>query len=577
MNAETFLVVSVFAAAVLWLAFPQVAHAKGALMRRGKVLACLLILLGCQAALAAGRHPLAAPPPMGWNDWAHYQCDYTAKTVVDNARELVKTGLAARGYNTVTIDDCWMQKARDSHGNLQPDPARFPHGIKPVARAIHALGLKFGIYEDAGYATCGGFAGSGEPKNGGKSHFVQDAKLFASWGVDYLKLDGCNVYAAEGESQNAAYRKAYREESQALRRAGRPIVFSESAPAYFQGTPDWYDVLTWVRDYGQLWREGSDIATYDAKHPDHSRFQSVLWNYSYNQPLGRFQKPGNWNDPDFIIGGDSGMTLAETRSQLALWSMMSAPLILSDNLSQLSPAAIAILGNKAVIAVDQDPLGKMATLVRRSPSSDVLFKQLDHGDYAVAVLNRSASPLPATLDASDFGFRATACSFSARNLWSGVALHTTSSLHAVVASHDTAIWRIHPAASCGMPTRSGVIVRIVPNARHLRVSYTRCLTAPGSVEACTGSAAETWTVTPSGALQSNGKCLTANAGKLSLARCENASTAQRWRYTLTGNLVNRSSHLCLTGSDGGALTLEACGHNLASQIWSIPNTLVSSH
>lgn len=230
-----------------------------------------------------------------------------------------------------------------------------------------------------------------------------------------------------------------------------------------------------------------------------------------------------------------------------------------------------------MLAVDQDPLGKMATLMRRSPSSDVLFKQLDHGDYAVAVLNRSASPLPVTLDASDFGFRATACSFSARNLWSGVAQHRTSSLHAVVASHDTAIWRIHPTASCGMPTRSGAIVRIVPNARHLHVSYTRCLAAPGSVETCTGSAAETWTVTPSGALQSNGKCLTAIAGKLSLTRCENASTAQRWRYTLAGNLVNRSSHLCLTGSDGAALTLEACGHNLGSQIWSIPNAFVGRH
>lgn len=141
---------------------------------------------------------LALRPPMGWNDWAHYQCDFTADDILANAKALVKTGLASHGYNTVTIDDCWMQKDRDASGNLQVDPKRFPQGMKAVGDAIHGLGLKFGIYEDAGYLTCGGFAGSGEPKGGGKDHFLQDAKLFASWGVDYLKLDGCNVYVPTG-------------------------------------------------------------------------------------------------------------------------------------------------------------------------------------------------------------------------------------------------------------------------------------------------------------------------------------------------------------------------------------------
>lgn len=539
----------------------------------------LLFVLLCsmgwcsQAALAAESHPLATTPPMGWNDWAHYQCNYTAQTILDNARELVKTGLAAHGYNTVTIDDCWMLKTRNSKGNLQPDPARFPHGMKPVVQAIHAMGLKFGIYEDAGYATCGGFAGSGEPKGGGKPHFLQDAKLFASWGVDYLKLDGCNVHAAKGESQNAAYRKAYREESEALKRAGRPIVFSESAPAYFQGTPDWYDVLTWVRHYGQLWREGSDIAIYEAKHPDRSRFHSVLWNYSYNLPLARFQKPGNWNDADFIIGGDSGMTLSETRSQLALWSMMSAPLILSDNLSHVSPAAINILGNKAVLAIDQDPLGRMATLIRRTPSEDVLFKQLYNGDYAVAVLNRGTSPLHVNLHPANFGFSSSSCRFNARDLWTGTEQKSVAALQTVIASHDTAIWRVRPSASCGTPSRTGAIIRIVPHAHRNSESYTRCLTAPDSLEACSGTAAETWTVTPDGALQSGGKCLTATGARTSLISCH-SSAAQRWHYTLAGNLVNRRNHLCLTGGDTGTLTLRSCGHNLASQIWSLPNALI---
>lgn len=548
---------------------------------RRKALFFLLILLcsigwAGQGAMAAESGLLAATPPMGWNDWAHYQCNFTAQTILDNAHELVKTGLAARGYDTVTIDDCWMQKTRHSHGNLQPDPKRFPHGMKSVADAVHALGLKFGIYEDAGYATCGGFAGSGEPKGGGKAHFLADAKLFASWGVDYLKLDGCNVYVPRGESKGSAYRKAYREESEALKQVGRPIVFSESAPAYFQGTPEWYDVLTWVRFYGQLWREGTDIETYELKNPDRPRFPSVLWNYAYNLPLSRFQKPGNWNDADFIIGGDSGMTMAETRSQIALWSMMSAPLILSSNLSRLSPAAIAVLGNKAILAIDQDPLGKMATLIRRTPSEDVLFKQLHDGDFAVAVLNRGAAPLNVDLHPSEFGFSAGDCRFNARDLWTGRDQPSAATLTTSIASHDTAIWRVHPSASCGMPSRVGAITRIVPKGHESPPSagniedYTRCLAAPGRVEACTGNPAEGWTVTHDGALKSGGKCLAEEGGKATLASCD-SNSAQRWSYTLAGNLVNRHNHLCLTGKSGmGGVTVQACGHNLASQVWSLP-------
>ena len=554
--------------------FRPEAHLASMLYRRGKTISYLLAVLcftwPALTAQAAQAHPLAATPPMGWNDWAHYQCNFTAQTILDNARALVKTGLAARGYNTVTIDDCWMLRTRDAAGNLQPDPRRFPHGMQYVAEAVHALGLKFGIYEDAGYATCGGFAGSGQPKGGGKAHFLQDAKLFASWGVDYLKLDGCNVVVAAGETKNQAYRKVYEEQSEALKRVGRPIVFSESAPAYFQGTPEWYDVLAWVRHYGQLWREGSDMANYHANDPDAPRFHSVIWNYSYNLPLGRFQSPGNWNDPDFIIGGDGGLTLAETRSQLALWSMMSAPLILSSDVGKLSPAAIAILGNKNVLAIDQDPLGRMATLVRRTPSSDILFKQLHGGDYAVAVLDRGAAPLQIELHPADLGFTGAECRFNSRELWNGSEQHSASVLRARIASHDTAIWTIHPSSTCGEPSRYGTITRIIPGSPHDAESYTRCMAAPGSVETCSGTAAEAWTVTRDGALESGGECLTAT-GKKAMARPCRSAADQHWDYTLAGNLINRSSHLCLTGSETEGLILQACGHNLPTQIWSLPN------
>ncbi|SPE18825.1 Ricin B lectin [Candidatus Sulfotelmatomonas gaucii] len=524
---------------------------------------------------ASGAQPLALTPPMGWNDWAHFQCGFTAQAILDNAKLLVSTGLAARGYNTVTIDDCWMQKARDAQGNLQVDPDRFQHGMKPLASAIHALGLKFGIYEDAGSETCGRFAGSGQPDVGGKDHFLEDARIFASWDVDYLKLDGCNVGVAGQSDRVSAYRKAYAAESAALKSVGRPIVFSESAPAYFENTPEWYDVLTWVRQYGQLWREGSDIANYHANNPDAPRFKSVLWNYAYNLALGRFQRPGNWDDPDFIIGGDSGMSLAESRSQMALWSMMSAPLILSSDLGKLSPEALKMLGNPAVIAVDQDSLGRMATLVRRTSSIDILLKPLKGGDYAVAALNRGDAPAQVQIHPAELGFSTDAnCSLNGQNLWNGERWPSLSVLQADVASHDTAIWRIHPSASCGAVTRTGAIIITAGRTLGSIDGYTHCLATTGKVEECSGAPEESWTVTSGGTLKSSGACLAVAGGKLVMEKCNDGSM-QHWSYTLAGNLVNAADHECLTNVSASEtqqpLTMQPCGHNQLNQVWSLPD------
>jgi alpha-galactosidase len=517
---------------------------------------------------------LAQTPPMGWNDWAHYRCGFSAQTVLANARALVKTGLAARGYNTVTLDDCWMQKTRDAEGNLQYDPQRFPEGIRPVADEIHKLGLKFGIYEDAGYKTCAGYAASGQPDGGGADHFLQDARLFASWEVDYLKLDGCNVFVPKGSTQVAAYQKAYAAESAALKSVGRPIVFSESAPAYFLDTPDWYDVLHWVSDYGELWREGWDIATFKPDQAMTSRFHSVLWNYAYNLPLGRFQRPGHWNDPDFVIGGDQGMTLPETRTQMALWSMMSAPLILSSDIDRLCSESLAVLENKAVIAVDQDRLGRMATLVRRSPAMDILLKPLSSGDYAVAVMNRGSIPVSAELSAADFGFSTEpGCQMTATNLWNG-GRSRGSSLLTTVASHDTEIWRIHTGSDCGTPLPTGAVTMIINSSKHDIDSYSRCLSAKGAVGRCAGIADEIWTVSLDGSLRSSGRCLASTAAGPALQPCTGVR-GQHWRYTLSGNLINAANKECLSSSvvngEPTSLTVSVCGHNQPNQIWSLPN------
>lgn len=535
----------------------------------------LFVLAALDAQASEG---VAPTPPMGWNDWAHYQCHFTAQTVVANAQALVKTGLAARGFNTVTIDDCWMQKDRDAQGNLQADPQRFPQGVRPVADAVHALSLKFGIYEDAGATTCGKFAGSGAPRGGGKDHFLADAKLFASWGVDYLKLDGCNLFIPKGETMNQAYEAAYKAERDALRQVDRPIVFSESAPAYFVGDPDWYDVLTWVRNYGQLWREGDDIGNYDPKDPTHPRFDSVLWNYSYHLQIGRFQKPGNWNDADFIIGGDPGLATAETRSQLALWSMMASPLILSSDVARLSPESLRILGNKDVIAVDQDPLGRSANLLRRNAAVDVLMKPLASGAYAVAAFNHGTTPATVDLHPADLGFAGASCTLGAQDLWTGKAISPGATLSAQVGSHDTAIWKLTPAAGCGTPARQGTITRIIPegpDAVQTPWEYTRCLSGAGRAEKCTGKPDESWQVLDDGRLRSGDRCLIASGYQVKMAACGSAA-AGTWRYDLLGRLMNRESGLCLTGGSYGDLSLTKCEHNPPSQIWSLPQPVAAA-
>ncbi len=390
----------------------------------------------------SGQALLAATPPMGWNDWAHYQCSVSEQVVLDNAQALVSSGLAAKGYDIVTVDDCWMAASRDSSGALVADPVEFPHGMAWLADRLHSMGLRFGIYEDAGSATCAHFPGSGQPQGGGSDHFADDARLFASWGVDYLKLDGCNVWIPPGQTKEQAYRAAYAAESAALAATGRRIIFSESAPAYFYGTPDWLSALGWAGQYGQLWRLGYDIQIYSASYPDTERWPSVMTNYGYTRDVGRFTRPGNWNDPDFIIGGDPGLTPDEARSQLTLWSMMSAPLILSSDLTRVtqSPASVAILGNADVIRVDQDPLGEPAAVVAADGTLDVLVKRLANGDRAIAILNRGSVAASYSTSFDTLGFDScAACSYAVRELWDGGA---PAQIAATIPSHATAIFRV---------------------------------------------------------------------------------------------------------------------------------------
>ncbi|MFE1767507.1 glycoside hydrolase family 27 protein [Streptomyces angustmyceticus] len=390
------------------------------------------------ARTAAGAYPNLAPtPPMGWNNWSYYMCDLNEKVVLDNARALVRSGLARRGYRTVTIDDCWMSRQRGPRGELTADPAKFPHGMAHLGRELHRLGLKFGIYEDVGTLTCEKYPGS-------LGHFREDAELFARWKVDYVKADGCNVPVAPGHTKEETYRDLYGQMSRALRDTGRPITFSVSAPAYFQfdGDSVWHRVIGWSAELGNLWRGGRDVAL--QKSTPAAKWSSIVYNFRYNARLANLQSPGRWNDPDFLLAGDTGLTRQEIQSQMSLWAMMAAPLISSTDVGGLSDAARKVLGNKKVIAVDQDALGIQGTVAQQDDGSAVLAKPLKNGDRAIALFNSGDTPRTLSVTADTAGLP-DADSYRLHDLVTGRRTDSDGTIVArEVPAHGTVLYRVTP-------------------------------------------------------------------------------------------------------------------------------------
>lgn len=522
--------------------------------------------------------PLALTPPMGWNNWAHYMCDIDEAKVVANADALVARGLAAKGYDTVTVDDCWMTKSRDADGNLVVDTQKFPRGMAWLGEYLHARGLKFGIYEDAGSLTCERYPGSGSPDGGGPDHYAQDARLFASWKVDYVKMDGCNLWVPPGRTKEQAYRDAYNAVSAGLRASGRDMVLSASAPAYFQqgewGGSDWHKVLGWVGETGQLWREGKDIKVYNPAAPATSRWSSVLGNYGYNRWLGRYAGPGNWNDPDFLLAGSPGLTEAESRSQLGLWAMMAAPFILSSDVSQLTPAGLAALGNTDLIALDQDPMGRQGAVLSANATFEVLARPLANGDRAVAVLNRSGSARDISVPLTDIGLYS--CTVDAKDLWTGGSTEVSTSLTGKVAAHDTAVFRLTPHEGCGAAVPTG---QITGNGAQCADGVNTAGVGAVVLAPCTAAGDQRWVLGPQDSVRLTGKCLSAGAeGLVELAACAPGEPGQRWTHRRDGALVEEAGGLCLTAPAAAAtpdapaerLRLSDCGDHRVDQAWSLP-------
>ena len=326
------------------------------------------------SAQTAGKPILAATPPMGWNSWNWFAGKVTQDDVKAAADLIVSSGMRDAGYVYVNIDDTWEGK-RDASGVLHTNE-KFPD-MKGLADYVHSKGLKLGIYSGPGPQTCARYEGS-------LGHEQQDADLYASWGIDYLKYDLCSfrtavmLAQAPGDTpeaktkQDQLMRDAYLKMYQALQKTGRPIVYSLCQYGY-DSVWQWAPAMG-----GNLWRTTDDVK---------ENFPSIALIANTNIGIGKYAGPGHWNDPDMLEVGNGKLTLDEDRTHMGMWAMLAAPLLAGNNLTKLTPEITAILTNKEVIAIDQDTLGHAAERVYQEGPVQIWSRPLADGGHAVAVIN----------------------------------------------------------------------------------------------------------------------------------------------------------------------------------------------
>jgi alpha-galactosidase len=383
------------------------------------LLAVLLLPWWAPVAAAHESAPmtLAETPPMGFNNWNAFGCDVSATLIQETADVIVSAGLRDLGYQYVNIDDCWSLRERGADGRLVPDPAKFPDGIAGVADYVHAKGLKLGIYGDAGTRTCAGYPGS-------LGHEELDARTWADWGVDYLKYDNCNN---QSDGSQADYIRRYTAMRDALNKTGRAIVY---AICEWGTSQPWL----WGNGVGQLWRTTGDV------NDEWPSLRSII---QKNAPLAPYAGPGHWNDPDMLEIGNGGMTDTEYRTHMSMWAMMAAPLLIGTDLRTASPATMAILGNREIIAVDQDRLGIQGAVVVDQDGLMVLDKPLANGERAIALYNSTDSLATVSVPARDTGLpRANA--YRLRDLWTGNTIQAKTTISAAVPAHGTVVYRVRP-------------------------------------------------------------------------------------------------------------------------------------
>jgi alpha-galactosidase len=374
---------------------------------------------------SASSQVVAQTPPMGWNSWNYFAEKVTDKDIRASADQIVSTGMKDAGYVYVNIDDTW-EGQRDANGVLHTN-SKFPD-MKALADYVHSKGLKIGIYSSPGPKTCAGFEAS-------LGHEEQDAQLYASWGIDYLKYDLCSFIPAVMQKQapndKAAQMRlmiaAYDKMDKALKATGRPIVFSLCQYG-------WDSVWEWAPALGgNLWRTTGDINA----HWD--RIYAIV---SQQSGLESYAGPGHWNDPDMLEVGNGKLSLAENRSHFSWWALLAAPLLAGNDLPNMKPEINAILTNRDVIAIDQDPLGQQGRHAYSDGEVEVWVRNLQGGALAIGVFNVGSdrySTHPFHLNLAKLNLRANQ---TGKDLWTGKQVALTENEPIELPSHDVFLVRI---------------------------------------------------------------------------------------------------------------------------------------
>ena len=327
---------------------------------------------------------LAQTPPMGFNTWNTFAENINEQMLMEITDMLVEQGYRDAGYEYVVIDDCWSLRERDENGNLVPDPEKFPHGIKYVADYVHSKGLKFGMYSCAGTRTCAGFPGSFD-------HEFQDACLFASWGVDFLKYDYC-YFPTNGDCKNR-----YLTMAQALRASGRDILFS----ACNWGSKEPWG---WMRSIGaHMYRSTGDI--WDNFPSTAGIMKSQMDKFNANAP-------GCFNDMDMLtvgmngkghVGTENGNSYLEYEMQFAYWCFCGAPLMIGADIRKVGEEYRALLQHKGLIALNQDAECRPAWMVKEWNGYYIFVRHLADGEFAMGVFNFHDNNQYAVINFSDLG------------------------------------------------------------------------------------------------------------------------------------------------------------------------------
>jgi alpha-galactosidase len=376
---------------------------------------------------------MAPTPPMGWNSWNYFGCNVSEDLIRKTADEIASNGMKDAGYVYINIDDCWHGE-RDSLGFIHPSPERFPSGMKALADYIHSKGLKLGIYSDAGWKTCGGHPGS-------RGREYQDALIYASWEIDYLKYDWCYT-----DDLNA--KGAYLTMRDALYDAGRPLVFSLCE---WGNNKPW----EWGPEMGHLWRTTGDIYHCFDCIIDHGTWKQwgVEQILDMQDGLRKYAGPDHWNDPDMMEVGN-GMSVNEDRAHFSMWCMLAAPLLAGNDIEHMTRETLAILTNKEAIAVNQDSLGIQGFKYASADSVETWFKPLNNGEWALCFLNRTREVKPLAfvwsennvkddLNNLDADFKNT--TYRLRNIWTHSDAGTTKKqLEAELPGHDVLMLRLTP-------------------------------------------------------------------------------------------------------------------------------------